>query len=201
MSEQPKRELPLDDLIAALGKPTSSVNEDAARAGLDMLGRMMDRAVDAKNRTATKSALVIPAVGTIGGLIGGRIAISRATNDACAQALLDYANTGPNAEVGSCAAPVLLAAAILAAVAAIMFSLVALYPFVYRNGPDPVAIAYHTAAPTPAYLQGLIASMTAAVVSVEDLTWRMARYWQRSLVSSGVAVSAVLALGIVGGLR
>lgn len=186
----PRRDLPYAELQKALQKKATDIDAESVEAALSMLDSMMARSLAAKQQLDTKLALVIPAVGTIGALIAARIALSDQTRNAC---------TGGDAV--SCAAPALLVAAAIAAATAVLLALIGLYPYSYRNGPEPTDVAFYTDAPVAVYRQSLVGAMASAVISVEDLTLRKSRFWQWSALSGVLAVLAVLGLGLMGGLK
>jgi len=163
----------LDAWNAAFTRDEINPKLDTIKFAVPILERQLDAALAQIERTETKAALIIPAIGVIVGIVAPLIRADA------------FQLPGLT--------PSFLIVAILAAIFCPIFAVVSLLPRVRSNGPDPSQVLKGSAEPVGEahwdYLKSLgFAVATATAVAVDKANW---------LISSFIAAAISIVLLVV----
>lgn len=162
-------------LARRASRPTKSNLEHADAS----LSAGLDRLLAAKQQNDAKAALIIPAIGAVGGLVISRVEADR-----------------------SCLTSLLGGIAIVFAAIAVLYAIAASWASDYAIGPDPVEVATHTSGTDDrAFHQALIDALAKAVADTSALVSTKGTRVNRALAASGLAVLALLGFIATGGWK
>jgi hypothetical protein len=154
-------------------------DRDSVDLAISTLDALLGRLLVAKQQLDTKAALIIPAIGAIGGL-----AVDRVAPNPTPLALL------------------LGAIALITAGFAVLYAVIAVVASDHRTGPDAVKTALATSENDPvAYRQMLADSLALAVLDTKRLVDAKAARLNRGLLCAAAAVILLLAFVGAGGWK
>lgn len=165
-----------DELRAS---PRGAPNPRSVGIAVRTLESVLERHLAAKQALESKAALVVPAVGTVGALFAGHPVASPLP--------------GPMVALGL--------TVVAAALAAIGYSLRCLAAVSIAVGPNPVLLARVTTVGPDAMNQSVADALAIAIVSAKAVVIEQGAYFNRSLISAGTAVGALILFAMLGGFK